>query len=182
MTRTVMADFAGWPPVGQELVFTEHQNLTAEIRARIETLDTVWTAKANQVIVVNDGATGPVAIGGATGANFANKTVRGFKPYEVAVSGNTTLTDNDHGGALIACTNTSGGITLSLAITGNPATGISSGFRCQILRTTGALSVTLSLSGITNRNPNSHLKVVEARIAEIYLRGTDLYFNGYTSA
>ena len=181
MARTVMADFAGWPPTGLTLDFTEHQNLTSEIRARIESMPTNWSGTINEVLVVNSSPAGPVPISDGTRASFAHKDVFRFKNYRPVVTANDAITDDEHLGALILCENIINPITLTLAITGNSATGISDGFRCQILRAYDANTVTLSLTGMTNRHPAGDTKVQAARAIDVFLNGTDLYINGYSS-
>lgn len=183
MTRTVLDDFDGWPPSGQPLDFTEHQNFVQEVIDRIEPLPTTATGQAGQVALVNDTETGiAVAGNGDTGAaGFARREVWQFKPRAVDINVSDVLTDSEHLGALLRC-NPSTPMTLTISISGSPSSGCSDGFVCEVLRKTGASTVSFAFSGVTNQQPDGNNDVIAGEVVRVYIWGTQVYLFGGTEA
>jgi hypothetical protein len=158
----------------------EYMNLIAD---KIEHApdESSYATRQNIVLVVNDAGTGFITADQATHVDFASKVVREFKPHVLAPTGDVVLTDNLHGGGVV-CFGNSSPATFTVAVSGDPATGVSSPFRCEI-RNHGTSTVSLVLGGgLTNKNPASHTKVQANRGATILLVGTNVWFDGYTSA
>lgn len=121
---------------------------------------------------------------GASGAPFfdlSGLAVRGFKPYPVALFGNTVATQNLHDGCLLYYTGGSA-ISLTFARTSDPATGLQDNFTCRVFRSKTAGAIQFVFSGLTNGNPDAHTRVDAGRPVEVWLlgSGTELEFWGGT--
>lgn len=181
-----LEDFAlGWPRDDVEEIDSEQFQLFIQLVSnRIKAMADVWASYAGQVIAVNGTGTGPTAAGasGLAALLFANKGVRGFKFAPLDVTGAVVLTDNGHGGVTLLLKNTTP-ITITIAPTGDPQTGCSTGFVCEILRCVESTAAAqIVFSGCTNRNPDGHTRIKAGRLAQLKLVGADVYFNGYTEA
>ncbi|MFZ1426455.1 MAG: hypothetical protein WAS21_06775 [Geminicoccaceae bacterium] len=179
-------DFAaGWPPQDIPDIKVAKTRLFVQLMcARVLTMLSVWTSYAGQVIAVNSAGTGPTAAGasGLLAILFGNKGVRGFKFGAEPVTGSVVLTDNGHGGAVLMAKNTSP-ITVTLSPTGDPDTGCSTGFTCEVFRCVESTApVQVVFSSCTNRNPDGHTRVKAGRNAVLKLDGANAYFYGYTEA
>ena len=179
-------DFAlGWPRLdAAEVDSPQFQLFIQLVCARIRTMLEAWADHAGQPLVVDAAGTGPTAAGasGLTAILFANKGVRGFKAGLLGVTAPVVLTDDGHGGAVLACKNTSP-ITITIAPTGDPLTGCSTGFTCKIRRCAeSTAAVQVVFSGCVNRNPDGHTRIKAGRAAMLELDGTNAYLDGYTEA
>ena len=179
-------DFAaGWPPQDIVKIQVEKTRLFVQLVCnRIRTMLEAWADHAGQALVVDAAGTGPTAAGasGLAAILFANKGVRGFKAGLLGVTAPVVLTDDGHGGAVLACKNTSP-ITITLSPTGDPLTGCSTGFVCKIRRCAeSTAAVQVIFSGCVNRNPDGHTRIKAGRAAMLELDGTDAYLDGYTEA
>jgi len=179
-------DFAaGWPADDITEVKLSKLRLFVElVTARVKTMVGSWTLYAGQVLAVNADGTGPTAAGasGLAAILFGNLRVRGFKAGAMDVSASVALTDNGHGGAVLNCKNTSP-ITITMSPSGDPDTGCSDDFTCQVRRCVeSTATVQVVFSSCTNRNPDGHTKVKAKRAATLTLDGVNAYFDGYTEA
>lgn len=179
----IFVDFRNWPTedlanVDMGLMRSFHDMLINRLAATPET----WTGLAGQVMVVEAGEAGfkPASQASLEFLDFALRPVRRFRPGNVEILGDATLTDAGHCGASLILKNPAAAV-LTLALDPDPAVGCSTPFICEILRTVGAATVQIALGpGLTNRNPDGHTRVIEGRSAVLRLEGTDVYFNGYT--
>lgn len=179
-------DFAaGWPPQDIVKIQVEKTRLFVQLVCnRVRTMLEAWADHAGQPLVVDAAGNGPTAAGasGLAAILFANKRVRGFQFMPVDVTASVVLTDSGHGGVTLMLKNTSP-VTVTIAPTGDPLTGCSTGFVCEILRCVeSTAAVQVAFSGCANRNPDGHTRVKAGRLAQLKLAGTDVYFNGYTEA
>lgn len=179
--RQLLADFYDWPNPGEsELLFDEGVAFSREVIDRIETLPKVpdYAGRANDVLVVNNAATGPTQVANADQVRFALKPVHRFRPYVVEMTGaNLVLTDNAHLGAEIEFTDTTPR-TITIAPTLDPDTGVSSPFACTIHRLYSAAALQLVFSGCTNRRPDGFTRIAQGWTVRIRLRGTDVIADG----
>lgn len=161
-----------------------------EIHARLidstGTLPTDYSPYGQQPLVVAADGSGPIPAQDLAGDLLLGlRPVRGWRPGEVPIAASLGVTDRDHAGATLVCYHATLPITLSFAVSGSPLSGISLPFCCRIRRLFGSATVQIALSGITNRNPNGHTKVVVARAAEIHITAAsgspEAYFDGYTA-
>jgi hypothetical protein len=181
----VFADWANFPPdvapfIDQAIQRAFHLKIINKIKATPE----VWTGLAGQVMVAAATLDGdsPASLAGADPVLFANKSVAAFKPNQVPLTGATNLTDNNHCGRMLICTNTSA-MALTANLNADPAVGVSNGFHCDILHCVSAAAITITAgTGLTLRNVDAHTRVTDGGIARLTVIGTDLYFFGYTES
>lgn len=183
MAITSLGQARSWPPAdAARLNSADHRDINNLIADRIENApdQDEYSTRTNQALVANDAGNGYTTADQATATKFGGKPVRNFKPYVVPSSTSVILTDNDHDGCILVVTNSSPA-TVTISVSGDPSTGCSSPFRCEV-RNHGTSTVTITFSSVTNKNPSSHTKVQANRGAVLTLIGTDVWFDGYTSA
>jgi hypothetical protein len=186
MADEVDFDFMrNWPPDSAvELRPSDHRGINGLVADRIEGAPTLTDmgTRRSRVLVVRDDGQGFTIIGLlATEADFGNMPVGGFKPRSVTESASFALTDEEHGGSVVWYRGV-GPATVSVAITGDPTTGVSSGFRCEVRRAVGAGALQFLLSTpLVNANPNGDTRVQARRPVVVSIDGNDAYLDAYTS-
>jgi hypothetical protein len=184
MAVNSISDIRNWPPVNFDYLEEEdHRAVNNLIADKIEHApsESEYASRQNLAMVVNNAGNGITTADQATHVDFASRAVREFKPHILSYSTSQTLTDNLHGGGVIVFASASA-LTFTVSISSNPATGVSSPFRCEVRNHgSGTLSLVLG-GGVTNRNPVAHTKVQVNRGATLLLIGTELWFDGYTLA
>lgn len=166
-----------------EVTTTTTAQINDEMIQRNYGLPYDMSAYDGEVVAVRaDGSTVDVASRNAGPIGFGRARLNQFAPYVVTITGSTILTAALHQGALLKCANV-GAITLTVATSGDPLSGIADNFVCQIARMRSAGAVQIARGGgLTNGNPNDHTRVSAGRMAQLWLAGTELGFYGGTEA
>jgi hypothetical protein len=143
-------------------------------------LPQVATPYAGQPLMARaDGAGFTYAgLSGAAAIDCGGLPIRNSPPDRSVITSSLTLRHNIHNGGFLIC-DSSSSITLNVALDSSGVLGIRDGFFAEILHAgSGALQLSLGLSGVANQRPDQKLGVAPGLAVTVLLHGVRLFILG----